>query len=101
MTVRPYGEAHGASSAARTILRSAVRPMTIRRGVSSVQSVKIDWQKVDYVVAAGTTLGLGLESWTNAAAADHRQVLVPLLSAPATLAVAIRRRNPALAALAA
>jgi len=75
--------------------------MTMQPGVSSVRSVKIDWQKVDYVVAAGTTLGLGLEAWTNAAAADHHQVLVPLVSLPATLAVAIRRRQPALAALAA
>ncbi|HEY8408987.1 MAG TPA: sensor histidine kinase [Gaiellaceae bacterium] len=63
--------------------------------------MKIDWQKVDYVVAAGTTVALGLEAWTNPAAADHRQVLVPLLCLPATLAVAIRRRSPALAALAA
>ena len=73
--------------------------MTMRDGVSSVQSVKIDWQKVDYIVAAGTTLGLGLEAWTSPAAADHRQVLIPLLSLPVTLAVAIRRRRPALAAL--
>jgi signal transduction histidine kinase len=64
-----------------------------------VQSVKIDWQRVDYVVAAGTTLGVGLEAWTSPAAADHRQILIPLLSLPVTLAVAIRRRRPALAAL--
>jgi signal transduction histidine kinase len=73
----------------------------MRDGVSSVRSVKIDWQKVDVVVAAGTTAGLGLEAWTNPAAADHHQVLVPLLCLPATLAVAIRRRHPAAAALAA
>ena len=75
--------------------------MTMPSGVSSVRDVKIDWQKVDYVVAAGTTLALGLEAWTNPAAADHRQVLVPLVCLPATLAVAVRRRSPALAALAA
>jgi signal transduction histidine kinase len=71
----------------------------MRRGVPSVQSVKIDWQKLDYVVAAGTTLGLGLEAWTNAGAAGHHQVLVPLICLPTTVAVAIRRRRPALAAL--
>ena len=63
-----------------------------------MRNVKIDWQKVDYVVAAGTTAGLGLEAWTNPAAADHHQVLIPLLSLPVTVAVAIRRRRPALAA---
>jgi signal transduction histidine kinase len=63
--------------------------------------VKIDWQKLDYVVAAGTTGGLALEAWTNAGAANHHQVLVPLVCLPTTLAVAIRRRNPAIAALAA
>ena len=98
MTVRPYDGGFRASSAGRPILRSAERPTTMRRGVSSVRSVKIDWQKVDYVVAAGTTVGLALEAWTNPAVADHHQVLVPLLSLPVTLAVAIRRRRPAVAA---
>jgi signal transduction histidine kinase len=101
MTQRTYGCRGGASSAAWTIFRSAVRLMTMRLEVSSVRSVKIDWQKLDYVVAAGTTVGLGLEAWTNPAAADHHQILVPLICLPATLGVAIRRRSPALAALAA
>lgn len=59
---------------------------------------RIDWQTIDYVVATGTTAGLWAEAWTNAATADHRQILVPLLWTPATIAVAIRRRHPAVAA---
>jgi len=88
------------ASANRLIFESAARLMTRRGGRSSVRIVRaIDLQKLDYVVAAATTVGLGVEAWASPAAADHRQVLVPLLWVPVTLAVAIRRRRPALAAL--
>jgi signal transduction histidine kinase len=56
--------------------------------------MRIDLQKLDIAVAAATSVGLGLESWLSPGAADHRQVVVPLLWLPVTLAVAIRRRHP-------
>ena len=59
------------------------------------------WQRIDDLVAAGTTAGLALEAWTNPAAADHHQVIVPLLWLPVTLAVAVRRRRAWIAGAAA
>ena len=60
--------------------------------------MRIDLRRLDLLVAAAATAGLGLEAWLDPAAADHHQVLVPLLWAPITLAVAVRRSRPELAA---
>jgi signal transduction histidine kinase len=59
--------------------------------------VRVNLQKLDYVVAAVATAWLFGEAQTNAGAADHHLLLVPLLWTPVTLAIAIRRRHPALA----
>ena len=58
---------------------------------------RFDLQKLDYAVAVLATGWLFGEAQTNASAADHHQVLVPLLWAPVALAVAVRRRHPAVA----
>jgi len=72
--------------------------MTTGGSRSTVWDVrKVDLQKLDYAVAAGMTAWLFGEAWTNASAADHHQVVVPLLWLPVALAVAVRRRMPVLA----
>jgi signal transduction histidine kinase len=59
--------------------------------------VRVNLQKVDYAVAAVGTAWLFGEAYHDPGAADHHQLLMPLLWAPVTLAVAIRRRRPATA----
>ena len=61
--------------------------------------MRIDLKRLDLLVAAATTASLFLEAWNDPAASHGRQVLVPLLWLPVTLAVAVRRRYPALAGL--
>ena len=58
--------------------------------------MSVDLRKLDYAVAAATTVGIGLESWLSPGTVDHHQVVVPLLWLPVTLAVAVRRRHPLL-----
>ena len=104
MTPRPYGEARGASSPPRTIFESAARLMTTPCPPSSVRAVpriRIDLQKVDYVVAVLATAWLFGEAQHDPGAADHHQVLVPLLWTPVTLAISMRRRRPVVAGWAA
>jgi signal transduction histidine kinase len=73
---------------------SVGRLMTSMARRSSVQAVSIDLRRLDYLVAAATTVGIGLESWVTPGTVDHHQLVVPLLWLPVTLAVAIRRRHP-------
>jgi len=77
-----------------------VRLMTTPGTPSSVRDVgrmRVDLQKLDYIVAVLATAWLFGEAQHNPGAADHRQLLVPLLWTPVTLAIALRRRHPAIA----
>ena len=65
--------------------------------VRAVTRIRVDLQKVDYVVAVLATAWLFGEAQHDPGAADHHQLLVPLLWTPVTLAIAIRRRHPVVA----
>jgi signal transduction histidine kinase len=68
--------------------------MTTAAAGSTVRGVrKPDLQKLDYVVAAATTVSVPLEAWFTTAAGGHR-LANALLWLPVTVGVAFRRRYP-------
>jgi signal transduction histidine kinase len=65
--------------------------------VRAVRRIRVDLQRLDYIVAALATAWLFGEAQHDPGAADHHQLLVPLLWTPVTVAIALRRRHPAIA----